>query len=239
MRVNEPVTDHEAEVPEGEPLVSRTDPAGRIAFANHVFVELSGFTEQELIGAPHNIVRHPHMPVQAFANLWETIKAGRPWDGLVKNRSKSGGFYWVRANVTPVVEDGKVSGYISIRCKPTRAQIATAEHAYTAIRNGTAKGIALSDGEVVRSGARAWIGALWHSVVGRLLAVTMAAVLANEFTEADTDLYLNALIEIGLVLFAITLIVNSLSRILIWSMARPARQISAPQEAGIRAPRRS
>ena len=95
-------------------------------FANHVFVETSGFTEQELIGSPHNLVRHPHMPEQAFANLWATIKARRPWDGLVKNRAKSGDFYWVRANVTPVVESGEVAGYISIRSKPTRAQIETA-----------------------------------------------------------------------------------------------------------------
>jgi aerotaxis receptor len=99
MRVNEPITDREIVLPDGEPLVSRTDPAGRIEFANHVFVEVSGFAEQELVGSPHNIVRHPHMPEQAFANLWATIKAGRPWDGLVKNRAKSGDFYWVRANV--------------------------------------------------------------------------------------------------------------------------------------------
>ena len=77
MRINEPITDREFEIPDGEPLVSRTDRGGRIVFANHVFVESSGFAEQELIGAPHNIVRHPHMPQEAFANLWATIKAGR------------------------------------------------------------------------------------------------------------------------------------------------------------------
>jgi aerotaxis receptor len=177
MRVNEPITDREIVVPEGEPLVSRTDPAGRIEFANHVFVEVSGFSEQELVGAPHNIVRHPLMPEQAFANLWATIKAGRPWDGLVKNRTKTGDFYWVRANVTPVVKDDKVTGFISIRSRPSRAQVATAEQTYTAIRTGTAKGIALSDGEVVRSGVRAGLGDLWHAMFGRLLAVTIAAVL--------------------------------------------------------------
>ena len=153
MRVNEPITDHEVEVPEGEPLVSRTDRGGTIVFANHVFVEMSGFAEQELIGSPHNIVRHPLMPQEAFANLWATIKAGRPWDGLVKNRAKTGDFYWVRANVTPVIENGEVTGYISIRSKPTRAQIAGAERAYADIRAGKAKGIALADGEVVRARA--------------------------------------------------------------------------------------
>jgi PAS domain S-box-containing protein len=178
MRVNEPITDHEKEVPDGEPLVSRTDRGGRIVFANHVFVETSGFSEDDLIGAPHNLVRHPHMPQQAFANLWATIKAGRPWDGLVKNRAKSGDFYWVRANVTPVVEGDEVTGYISIRSKPTRAQIDHAERAYAAIRAGTAKGIALDDGEVVRSGLFARASGWAHSVLGRLLAVTVAALFA-------------------------------------------------------------
>ncbi len=178
MRVNEPITDHEVDYPDGEPLVSRTDAGGRIEFANHVFVEVSGFSEQELVGAPHNIVRHPHMPQQAFADLWAAIKAGRPWDGLVKNRTKTGDFYWVRANVTPVVQDDKVTGFISVRSKPGRAQVAAAERVYTALRTGTARGIALLDGEVVRTGARARLAALWHSVFGRLLAVTFAAVLA-------------------------------------------------------------
>jgi len=177
MRVNEPITNHEIEVPEGEPLVSRTDRSGNIVFTNHVFVETSGFTEGELVGSPHNIVRHPQMPKEAFANLWATIKAGRPWDGLVKNRAKNGDFYWVRANVTPVVQEGEVTGYISIRSKPTRAQIDAAERSYAAIRAGTAKGIALADGEVVRSGPGAWLGDWAHSVTGRLLAVTAAALL--------------------------------------------------------------
>ncbi|HEY0182419.1 MAG TPA: PAS domain-containing protein, partial [Rhodopila sp.] len=83
MRLNEPITDHEIEVPEGEPLVSKTDTSGRIIFANAVFVEVSGFTLEELIGAPHNLVRHPQMPREAFADLWNTIEAGRPWEGLV------------------------------------------------------------------------------------------------------------------------------------------------------------
>jgi PAS domain S-box-containing protein len=112
MRDNGPITDHEVDIPSDEPLVSRTDPGGRMVFANQTFTAISGFSEEELLGAPHNIVRHPHMPKQAFANLWSSIKAGRRWEGLVKNRTKSGKFYWVRANVTPIVEDGKLAGYI-------------------------------------------------------------------------------------------------------------------------------
>jgi aerotaxis receptor len=182
MRVNEPITNHEIEVPEGEPLVSRTDRGGRIVFTNHVFVETSGFTEEELIGSPHNIVRHPQMPTEAFANLWATIKAGRPWDGLVKNRAKNGDFYWVRANVTPVVEDGEVTGYISIRSKPTRAQTDTAEKAYAAIRAGTAKNVALVDGELTKTGRSAWLAQWIQSVMGRLVAVGVAALLTIALT---------------------------------------------------------
>ena len=153
MRLNEPITTVETEITDDAPLVSRTDPAGNIVFANHVFVKVSGFTEDELIGAPHNIVRHPHMPAQAFADLWTTIRSGRPWDGLVKNRTKTGNFYWVRANVTPVVENDQVTGYISIRSRPTREAVAVAEQAYTALRNGTANRIGLRDGELVAGGA--------------------------------------------------------------------------------------
>ncbi|MGE5502099.1 MAG: PAS domain-containing protein, partial [Ignavibacteriales bacterium] len=127
MRVNEPITNREVELPENELLVSRTDTGGRITFVNAAFIKISGYTEQELLGAPHNLIRHPHMPKEAFADLWATVKTGRPWEGFVKNRAKNGDHYWVRANVTPVIENGQVTGYISIRFKPTRAQIDAAE----------------------------------------------------------------------------------------------------------------
>ncbi|MBK3777684.1 PAS domain-containing protein [Azospirillum brasilense] len=94
MRDNGPVTNREIEMSEDTLLVSRTDTRGKITFVNKAFVDISGFSETELLGAPHNVVRHPDMPPAAFANLWETIKDGRPWEGLVKNRSKSGDHYW-------------------------------------------------------------------------------------------------------------------------------------------------
>jgi aerotaxis receptor len=174
MRINEPINAVEIEIPGDAPLVSRTDPAGRITFANHVFVNVSGFTEEELLGAPHNIVRHPHMPAQAFANLWATIKSGRPWDGLVKNRTKTGNYYWVRANVTPVIENDQVTGYISIRSKPTREAVAAAEQAYSALRNGTAKGIGLRDGELVADGLLSRLTDRCRSLRG---LITLAAAI--------------------------------------------------------------
>jgi aerotaxis receptor len=174
MRLNEPINIVETEIAGDAPLVSRTDPTGRITFANHVFVNVSGFTEEELLGAPHNIVRHPHMPAQAFANLWATIKSGRPWDGLVKNRTKTGNFYWVRANVTPVIENDQVTGYISIRSRPTRKAVATAERAYTDLRNGTAKGIGLRDGELVADGFLSRLLDVCRSLRG---LITLAAAI--------------------------------------------------------------
>ncbi|WP_207477242.1 methyl-accepting chemotaxis protein [Arenibaculum pallidiluteum] len=168
MRLNEPITDREVELTDGIVLMSRTDEGGRIAFVNRAFVEISGFSEEELLGAPHNLVRHPHMPVQAFADLWATIRDGRPWEGLVKNRTKSGNFYWVRANVTPVIKGGAVKGYISIRTKPSRAQVAAAENAYAGIRNGNKGDLRIQDGEAVRPGLARALGPGAASVTGRL-----------------------------------------------------------------------
>ncbi len=161
--LNEPITNHEVDFPADQPLVSRTDTGGRITFVNRAFIEVSGFAQEELIGSPHNLVRHPHMPKAAFADLWATLKAGRPWEGLVKNRTKKGDFYWVRANATPIVADGKATGYISIRAKPTRAQVAEAEAAYKKLSAGTAKDIGLRDGQIVRRGPYATLSRIYAS----------------------------------------------------------------------------
>ena len=179
MRVNEPITNREIELPDHELLVSRTDTAGRIVFVNAAFTAISGYSEQELIGAPHNLIRHPHMPPEAFADLWATIKSGRPWEGFVKNRAKSGDFYWVRANVTPVTEDGRITGYISIRFKPTRQQIAAVEQVYARFRAGTAGGLRIEDGGAVATGPAARLGKLASAIGGRLAAMfgVMAAGL--------------------------------------------------------------
>lgn len=136
MRVNQPVTKVEKQLQEGAFLVSMTDTRGIITYANDEFVRLSGFSRDELIGQPHNIVRHPEMPAAAFADLWATVKAGKPWHGFVKNRSKDGGFYWVDANVTPVMERGEVTGYVSIRSKPSRRAIQEAERVYALVNQG-------------------------------------------------------------------------------------------------------
>jgi len=123
MKINMPVTQHELELNSTHQIVSKTDLKGRITFINRDFVEISGFTEEELIGQSHNIVRHPDMPPEAFQDLWSTVKSGKPWIGIVKNRCKNGDYYWVEAVVSPVKENGTISGYISVRKKASRAQI--------------------------------------------------------------------------------------------------------------------
>jgi len=177
MRDNGPITNREVVLGDGELLVSKTDTTGRITFVNQAFVAISGFSEAELIGAPHNIVRHPHMPREAFADMWAAIKAGRPWEGFVKNRTKGGDHYWVRANVTPLVEGGQVVGFISIRSKPSRAQIAGAEQAYERFRTGQAKGQAIEDGRVVSRSLGGRVQRLRHTIAGRL-GLVMAVLTA-------------------------------------------------------------
>ncbi len=136
MRNNQPVTNTELHVQDGAFIVSRTDTRGIITWANDEFIRLSGFCLEELVGQPHNIVRHPDMPPAAFEDLWRTVKTGQPWRGMVKNRTKKGDFYWVDANVTPVEEQGQIVGFVSIRSKPTRHQIEEADALYAQVRAG-------------------------------------------------------------------------------------------------------
>lgn len=150
MRLNTPVTDVEYEVSDTKTIISTTDLQGNITYANPYFVEASGFSEQELLGAPQNILRHPDMPRAAFADLWASIKSGLPWTAMVKNRRKNGDYYWVLANVSPVMENGACVGYMSVRIKPTRDQIATANALYQRAAKGYR--LSLRQGRVVRPG---------------------------------------------------------------------------------------
>ena len=156
MRVNEPVTQREYRVPPQLLLVSTTDTQGRITHCNPAFVETSGFSYDELMGQPHNIVRHPDMPAEAFKDMWQTIGRGRPWTGLVKNRRKNGDHYWVRANVTPVQDQGRIVGYMSVREAPSETEVREAEALYATLvaqRQGRAR-IRLHAGRVRGSGWR-------------------------------------------------------------------------------------
>ena len=124
------VTQKEVSFPGNTVLVTKTDTRGIITYTNDAFCEIAGYAREELIGKSHNIVRHPDMPPAAFKWLWDTLKSERPWRGMVKNRCKNGDHYWVRATVAPVIEGGKIIGYVSVRKAPTRTQIAEAETLY-------------------------------------------------------------------------------------------------------------
>ncbi len=139
MKVNMPITDNELIFDENQQIVSRTDLQGKITYINQDFVEISGFTEDELIGQDHNIVRHPDMPARAFKGLWAAINKDKPWVGMVKNRCKNGDYYWVEAHVTPVRENGKIIGHMSVRKKPEKSQVDEAEALYASMRNDTYK----------------------------------------------------------------------------------------------------
>lgn len=160
MRLNLPITQREHPFPAGTTLVSTTDLKGRITYCNPAFVEVSGFSREELLGQPHNIVRHPDMPAEAFRDLWATLRAGLPWTGLVKNRRKNGDHYWVLANVTPVVRAGRAVGYLSVRTQPPRAMVEQAEALYARMRAEAERGrrtLMLHRGELRHTGWRGWV----------------------------------------------------------------------------------
>lgn len=126
-------TDNERTMKDNSTLVSITDTKGKIVYGNRDFIDITGYSEEELIGKPHNIIRHPDMPRSAFQDLWNTIQAGKPWNGLVKNRSKNGDYYWVDANVAPRFENGEITGYMSVRRKPDPDKVKAAGGIYRAV----------------------------------------------------------------------------------------------------------
>lgn len=136
MKQSFPVTQREMQVPPGEVLVSKTDLRGVITYANSTFAEVSGYRLDELVGQSHNLVRHPDVPPQVFADLWGTLKKGRPWRGIVKNRTKKGDYYWVDSFVMPLMADGEIIGYQSVRRRARREDIEAAEKQYQAVLAG-------------------------------------------------------------------------------------------------------
>ncbi|UJJ32044.1 methyl-accepting chemotaxis protein [Halopseudomonas maritima] len=138
MRNNQPASQRERTFSETQRLISTTDLKGIITYCNDAFVEVSGFTRDELIGSPHNLVRHQDTPSAVFAHMWNDLKRGRAWMGIIKNRCQNGDHYWVNAFVTPIYDGGQVQGYESVRIKTTAGQVARAEALYQRINRGGA-----------------------------------------------------------------------------------------------------
>ena len=178
MRNNGPVTQVEYRLKEGEYIVSKTDLKGRITYVNRPFIDISGFSAEELIGAPHNILRHPDMPAEAFTDLWRTLKRGKPWRAMIKNRCKNGDHYWVEANANPIWERGKMVGFMSLRVRPSDRQIRDAEALYARFRRGEAKGLTIREGRVVRTGVLGWLGGLTRLSMGTRSLLASLLVLA-------------------------------------------------------------
>jgi len=136
MRLNMPISERERSVPADQRLVSATDTRGIITYCNDLFVEVSGYSREELIGSPHNLVRHPHMPAAVYAHMWEYLQAGKSWMGIVQNRCKNGDHYWVSAYVTPILDGGRVVGYESVRMRATPEQVRRAQALYARLNRG-------------------------------------------------------------------------------------------------------
>lgn len=185
MRVNLPITDKETHVGQEQYLFSRTDLKGRITYCNPAFVEISGFSREELSGKAHNIVRHPDMPPQAYADMWKTIQSGKPWSAPVKNRRKDGGYYWVHANVMPIFNSGQIVGYASVRVALSETQKLAAQKIYDSFKNNAKPKYYFSRGRAIPVGVKGWFyraayrfrpGIRW--AVWQFAAAAIAAPLA-------------------------------------------------------------
>ncbi len=193
MRKNLPVTTTEYPVTDETLIVSQTDTKGKLTFFNDDFIAAAGFTADELMGQPHNIIRHPDMPPEAFENLWDTLKAGKPWVGAVKNRRKNGDFYWVLATASPIRQNGHVTGYTSVRTRLPADQRKEAEEVYAAIREKRPHGYKIEAGIIRRRSLsdrfKLFAGSLKARLITQLgvqtvlmLAVALAALLGTSGT---------------------------------------------------------
>lgn len=180
MRDNGPVTQKEYMLAPDTKIVSRTDLQGNITSANEAFIEASGFSWKELVGQPHNILRHPDVPAAVFKDFWSTIQAGKPWSQIVKNRRKNGDHYWVQANATPIFENGQICGFMSFRTPASREQISAAETLYQQIQQGK---VTIQRGEVTSpfSGLNIWRNLNPEIILLALLPLLLLSFFSSTF----------------------------------------------------------
>lgn len=197
-------------------LMSTTDLHSYITHANDTFVQVSGYSLSELQAQPHNLVRHPDMPKAAFADMWYTLQQGEPWSGIVKNRCKNGDHYWIRANAVPMVREGKVTGYMSIRIRATEDEIAAVEPLYHALKEGRCRK-RLHKGLVVRKG---WLGKLPALPIRWRVRCVMAfifAVLAASLMQQNAPVA-------SLVIGALTMLLGT--AMFEWQIVRPIENVA-------------
>jgi aerotaxis receptor len=187
MKINLPITGNESTYPADAQLISTTDLKGIITYTNKSFQDVAGFTEQELLHKSHNIVRHPDMPPEAFADLWATLKNRNPWMGIVKNRCKNGDHYWVDAFVMPMLDGDRIVGYESVRVNPSREHVARAEALYRSFRE---KKLKLSSRFRLSFHAKAF--------VGFLVAIAPALALAFNGVGAHPMFFATAAVSLGI-----------------------------------------
>lgn len=228
MRHNLPVTDQAFPFPAGQTLVSTTDTKGRILYCNPAFIEVSGYSKEELLGQPHNLIRHPDMPEEAFRDMWGTIRSGHPWSAPIKNRRKDGSFYWVMANVTPLLNDsGQCEGYMSVRTEPRREQVQEAEVLYARMRLERGEGrqvLAFKAGRLIHLSP-------WGRLRERLRFGLPSQLLAALLAVAGLPLLLTGWLPTGspLAMFTqgvlVLLIVGGVWRYLLGTLVHPLRQL--------------
>ena len=226
MRKNLPVTNDEYHLGDDTLIVSKTDTKGKLTYFNKSFVDAAGFEPHELMGQPHNIVRHPDMPPAAFGNLWDTIKAGKPWAGSVKNRRKNGDFYWVLASATPIFEAGQISGYMSIRTKLPADLRREAEHVYAEINAGRGKNYRVDAGMIRKRSLADMFAPFTRTLKARLLTLAgvqgaAALVVGAAGYEAATQTGLMASVAVGVAICIALLFGGLLTVTTLRAISRP------------------
>ena len=187
MRINTPVTQHEYVLDKNTVLMSTTDIHSHITYTNSAFIEASGYTQDELTGQPHNIMRHPDMPQEAFRDMWNTLRQGECWVGTVKNRRKDGDHYWVRANMSPLYKGNQLFGYMSVRYTPLPEEVRQAERLYGQLSSKDGHGKKLHKGVVVRRGVLSFLSLFKKISVQSRMRIALAGALLMSLAGSLTN----------------------------------------------------
>ena len=200
MRNNQPVIDKEIKFPSdpNAKIISVTDPHGIIVDINQTFIDMCGFTREELVGQPHNIIRHPDMPSAVFKLMWDHLKAGKPFMGIIKNRCKDGSYYWVNAFIMPITKYGRIVGYESVRTRATDHEIENAKRVYAKLRNNQSVSTPKSLGIDIFFDVLALLAfafALYSPSILSVIGFALFGGLAYWTTTAKKTLFIHKIVE--------------------------------------------